>query len=227
MCGRYHFMFTPGMQALFSALGIDANPGDLPNLAPTDAVPIIFEQQGKRECHMARWWLTPSWSRGPDTRFSMFNARAENLDSSRAFKGPFHHKRCVVPVSAFIEWQTGKSGKQPIEIQRENDKPLLLAGLWDIWNDELVSCTIITTPAAPQLEPIHQRMPVMLSDEDLVPWLDVSTPVEQLTPCFTSTLHHTLSATPVSLAVNNARHKARPEAIDAAMLLHGDNTTDK
>ena len=87
-------------------LGVDATLHDQYNIAPTESVPIIFEKQGKRECHLARWWLTPGWSSGPDTKFSMFNARAENLETSRAYKGPYHHSRCIIPASSFIEWKS-------------------------------------------------------------------------------------------------------------------------
>lgn len=219
MCGRYHFMYTPAMEALFAALGVSATPGNHANLAPTDDVPIIFEQQGSRECHLARWWLTPKWSKGPDTKFSMFNARAENLESSRAFKGPFHHQRCLVPASAFIEWQRLENGKQPIEICRDDEQPLLFAGLWENWNDELLSCAIITTAAAPAMQGIHSRMPVMLEWDNVADWLSADTPVEQLMPLFTSRLPQCLRATPVSKSINNARNKVTAEAVGGSTLL--------
>lgn len=230
MCGRFHFMYTPAMEALFAALGVNAgNPGKLPNLAPTDDIPIIFEQQGRRECHLARWWLTPNWSKGPDTRFSMFNARAENLESSRAFKGPFHHKRCLVPATAFIEWQAGEHGKQPMEIQREDGEPLLLAGLWDSWNEELLSCAIITTAATPSMARIHKRMPVMLAAGDADRWLAPDTPIDQLLPLFTPHLPATLRATPIDKAINNARLKtiAEPTGKPPLSLGPNDSAEDK
>lgn len=219
MCGRYHFMYTPAMEALFTALGVSAAPGNFPNLAPTDDIPIILEHQGNRECHMARWWLTPSWSKGPDTKFSMFNARAENLESSRAFKGPFHHKRCLVPASAFIEWQQLDDGKQPIEICRDDDQPLLFAGLWDNWNDELLSCAVITTAAAPAMRGIHSRMPVMLEGNNVANWLAPDTPVKQLLPLLDPHLPQPLRATPVSKSINNARKKALATASGDSILL--------
>lgn len=223
MCGRYHFMFTPAMQSLFSALGVEARPGDMPNLAPTDDIPVILQQNGRRECHLARWWLTPSWSKGPDTRFSMFNARAENLESSRAFKGPFHHKRCLVPASAFIEWQAGAQGKQPMEIRREDGAPLLLAGLWDSWNDELLSCAIITTEATTAMQPIHRRMPVMLEATAVDDWLDGDTPIASLQPLLAPTLPAPLCATPVNKAINNAANKQMSTAVgDTVLLRDGD-----
>ncbi len=129
MCGRYSVVPNPGMSVFLGELGVSASIPEQYNIAPTESVPIIYEQDGQRECHLARWWLTPSWSSGPSTKYAMFNARAETLNASRAYKGPFSHKRCVMPVTSFIEWQKLDDGKRPIEIYRA-DKPMLFAGLW-------------------------------------------------------------------------------------------------
>jgi putative SOS response-associated peptidase YedK len=44
-------------------------------------------------------------------------------------------------------------------------------GLWESWND-IETCTILTTAANSLLQPIHDRMPVILSPEDYGRWLD-------------------------------------------------------
>lgn len=213
MCGRYNIVKTSSMDTWFKNMGIDGSLQDQYNIAPTETVPIIFENQGKRECHLARWWLTPSWSSGPDTKFSMFNARSETLETSRAFKGPYRHKRCVLPASSFIEWQKTADGKQAIEIFSADDKPIVMAGLWDCWNEELISCTIVTTKAAPSIEAIHSRMPVMLDDESTNRWLDMSCSTDELKDLFTSELHVPLHARKVHKSIGNSRLKEQPQAI--------------
>lgn len=56
-------------------------------------------------------------------------------------------------------------------------KPFGLAGLWDVWRKpdggRVESFTIITTEPNELVEPIHNRMPVILGPEDEDPWLDV------------------------------------------------------
>lgn len=223
MCGRYHFLYTPEMQSLFAALGLDAQLGDLPNLAPTDDIPIILEADGQRECHLARWWLTPSWSKGPDTKYSMFNARAENLESSRAFKGLYHHKRCVVPASAFIEWQVSDRGKRPLELCRSDHKPLLLAGLWDVWSEELLSCAIITCEARGDMRTVHSRMPVMLAEEDIDRWLSPSSDIGTLSGMLHHPLHFDIEGTPIDRSINNASNKASGKPTGKSVILTIDN----
>ncbi|GAB3097243.1 SOS response-associated peptidase [Aestuariicella hydrocarbonica] len=209
MCGRFNISMTPGLVQLLDELGVPIVLREQYNIAPTESVPIFYEIDGERSCHPARWWLTPSWSSGPDTRFSMFNARAETLESSRAFKGPFHHKRCVIPCSSFLEWQKTPDGKQPIELYRE-DGAIALAGLWDCWNEELLSCALVTTAADECLKAIHHRMPVMLDSAGINLWLDTSQPLEDLQPLLAPRLRYTIAHRRVDPAINNSRSKVLP-----------------
>lgn len=158
---------------------------------------------------MARWWLTPAWSNGPDTKYSMFNARAENLETSRAFKGPFHHQRCIVPASSFIEWKTEQGNKQPYEIMRQDGQPISIAGLWDCWNEELVSCAMVTTKASKSMQAIHNRMPLMLDNLGANHWLDTSTEPASLAALMSDQPSFSLQAYPVDKTINNGKHKAK------------------
>ncbi|MEM6486309.1 MAG: SOS response-associated peptidase, partial [Pseudomonadota bacterium] len=160
---------------------------DLPpprfNIAPTETVPLLasFSESQGMELRQARWWLTPSWSKGPSTRYAMFNARSETLTKSPAFKRPFARQRGIVPMSSFIEWRASTSedakSKQPWLITNDSEA-LAVAALWDVWNtrgendmDPLLSCTLVTAAAAQEFAPWHKRMPVMLRQEDRDRWL--------------------------------------------------------
>ena len=105
----------------------------------------------------------------------MINARAESVAEKPAFRAAFKRRRCIVPASGFYEWKQVAKGKQPIFILPADDKLFALAGLWEIWTGpdggELQSCTILTTEANDLMEPIHNRMPVILAQEDWSDWL--------------------------------------------------------
>ena len=49
------------------------------------------------------------------------------------------------------------------------------AGLWDIWTnpggERIESCTIITTAANAVIQPLHDRMPLILSPDNYAVWL--------------------------------------------------------
>jgi putative SOS response-associated peptidase YedK len=62
-------------------------------------------------------------------------------------------------------------------IRLKDEHPFAFAGLWEIWKStdgsEVRSCTIITTQPNSLLEPIHNRMPVILPPDEYKSWLAV------------------------------------------------------
>ncbi len=209
MCGRYNVIDDPFLRELMRDLGIDAVLPTMVNIAPTETVPVVIESERGRELRYMRWWLTPSWSDGPDTKYSMFNARSESIATSRAFRGPFRRRRAIVPASSFIEWQTDRHGKTPWLIVPEAGA-FAFAAVWDHWErDEIIveSCAIITTSAAPGFEGIHQRQPVMLELNDFSSWLDPQRQIDNPEHYFRPRLPATVRVAPLDKAVNNARHK--------------------
>ena len=215
MCGRFNVIDDPFLRELMSDLGIDIVPATLVNIAPTESIPIVVQGPEQRELRTMRWWLTPSWSEGPSTRYSMFNAKSETIASSRAFRQPFRRRRGIVPVSSFIEWHTTRDGKQPWLI-RPRAGAFAFAAIWDHWEKDgvvLESCALITREAVPGFEAIHHRMPVMLGLENYSSWLDPDTEITNPVHFFSRSLPMAVTAAPLDRAVNNARNK------DPALLL--------
>ena len=209
MCGRYNVIDDPFLRELMRDLGVDVELPTMVNVAPTETVPVVIETDKGRELRYMRWWLTPSWSDGPSTKYSMFNAKSETVASSRAFRGPFRRHRCIVPASSFIEWQTDRYGKQPWLIKPQ-DGAFAFAAIWDHWQKDAVtveSCALITTAAAPGIEPIHNRMPVMLEPHDYADWLDPGAEIDKPERFFKPQLPTDLLLAPLDKSVNNARNK--------------------
>src|SRR5580704_3859736 len=80
-------------------------------------------------------------------------------------------KRCLIPVSGYYEWQDTASGKQPWYFTARDGSPALtIAGLWDEWKNPetgelLKSCTMIITEPNQFVAEVHDRMPVLLTQE--------------------------------------------------------------
>ncbi|WP_058555823.1 SOS response-associated peptidase [Thiohalocapsa sp. ML1] len=185
MCGRFVQHADPEIYASRYAAELDPDAlGDWRpsfNMAPTR--PVLAIRAGKtggRELTALRWGLIPSWSKGPDNRYSMINARAETVASKPAYRSAFRARRCVIPAEGFYEWRAPAAGagkaKQPYFIHRRDGAHSLLAGLWEYWRPEdgapVQSCTIIVTDANASIAPIHDRMPVVLAPAALDAWLD-------------------------------------------------------
>ena len=180
MCGRFVQHSDPEIYA--SQFDLDALRHATPryNVAPTQPVLAIRESdEGKRALVRLRWGLVQAWSKGPDSRYSMINARAETVKSKPAYRNAFKHRRCLIPAEGFYEWKAGKGGKTPFLIRRKGGEPFAMAGLWERWHggegETIESCTIIVTDANDLVQEIHDRMPVILGRENHAAWLDRDT----------------------------------------------------
>lgn len=178
------------------------------NVAPTQDIPVITARDGERTLSMMRWGLIPHWSRDMSASSKMINARAETVDTKPAFKSSFLHRRCLIPADGFYEWKKEKSGKTPMRIFLPDQEIFAFAGIWAQWKspggDEIRSCSIITTAANQYVMNIHDRMPVILSENSQYStWLGVSEPAvlkELLLP-----YPGLMSSYPVSSLVNSPR----------------------
>jgi putative SOS response-associated peptidase YedK len=205
-------MTTDPLTRLFMALAGEGFPGpDRLNVAPTESVPVIACDAGGRRVAEMRWWLVPTWSKEPSTKYAMFNARAEKLTSSNAFRTPFARRRALVPVSGFYEWTTDGDGrKTPHHVVADGDDGLILAGLWDRWEREgkrLESFTLVTTEAHERLRWLHDRQPVMLTRAEAERWADPEAGEDELLALTEARARVPLAVAPVSRRVNNARWK--------------------
>lgn len=180
MCGRYCLISSAELVAeLFGLAGVPALPLRF-NIAPTQACPIVHvdDTDVGRTITPMRWGLVPSWAKDASIGNRMINARAETAAEKPAYRAALRRRRCLVPADGFYEWQkrAGERTKQPHCIRMKDDRPFAFAGLWESWNDPggaaIKSFTILTTRPNAVLEPVHDRMPVIIARNDFERWLD-------------------------------------------------------
>ena len=209
MCGRFTQFSSPQVYAELFGISTDLSHTASYNVAPSsDVLACRISLDGVKELVPLHWGLVPSWSDGLDKRFSMINARAETVATKPAYRAPFRHHRCLIPVDGFYEWHS-EDGKQPYYIYQANHTPLALAGLWDHWDDgegdRIESCTIIVCEANVLMQPIHERMPVILKPEVFDRWL-TEDDLEYLQGVLLPYADSDLEMVPVSREVNNPRN---------------------
>jgi putative SOS response-associated peptidase YedK len=165
------------------------------NVAPQTFQPIVRlnRDTGERELVLMRWGLIPFWAKDPKIGLHTINAKAETITTAPAFREAIKYRRCLVPADAFYEWQKlDAKNKQPFAISLKSGQPYAFAGLWERWKDreaggaELLTFTVITTDPNEVVQPLHDRMPVIIPERDYGRWLDVSNtqrlPVDLLKP---------------------------------------------
>ncbi len=212
MCGRFNADQERLHRRFVALVGMPFPGEDNFNTAPTEPAWIIRNVRGSddREAACAKWWLTPYWSKVPAPKYATFNAKSETLSSSRTFREPFARRRCLVPASGFYEWRKQRGTRQAYFLR--SPEPLLFAGIWDRWRsrtDDTVieSFAIVTTAACEGMRFVHDRQPVMLTNEGAEQWLDRTSSPATLHALFRPALPAEMEAVPVSAYVNNVRNK--------------------
>lgn len=180
MCGR--FTRTANPKAIEDEFKVTVPPDVLLkpryNIAPTQIIPAVLESAGERIVSELRWGLIPAWAKEAAIGSRLINARSETLSEKPSFRNAFRRRRCLIPASGFYEWQRVEKGaKQPFYFRLKDKDVFGFAGLWEEWLDKetgeaVATCTIITTMANKVLEPVHDRMPVILQPKDYEQWLD-------------------------------------------------------
>jgi putative SOS response-associated peptidase YedK len=220
VCGRFVQCSEPEIYASrYAAEGLSETRPRY-NLAPTQRVLAIrLGKDRHREILPMRWGLVPAWSEGPDSRYSMINARAETAATKPAYRSAFKARRCLIPADGFYEWRALPTGKQPYYVRRRDGEPFAMAGLWERWTSAgdqtaIESCTIIVTDANQAIAPIHDRMPAILEGDAIEAWLDpANRETEALSALLQPAPARDWTFSPVSKRVNSPRNEG-PELIE-------------
>jgi putative SOS response-associated peptidase YedK len=211
MCGRFTLALNAeGIQLAFPWLDVPEKVIPRYNVAPSQPVAVVAND-GRSRLDFHIWGLIPFWAKDPAIGARMINARAETLAEKPAFKAAYRYRRCLILADGFYEWKKGGgSGKSPSLFRLASGNPFAFAGIWERWMspfaDEVLTCSIITTEANSLVAETHDRMPVILHDEDYPLWL---TPGEMAPTALAHLLRpfpaDEMIAVRVSDRVNNAR----------------------
>lgn len=166
-------------------------------LKPTNRAPIIrpvdpTNPAAGLEGLDIRWWLIPADFQGAvkDAARDQIrtNAKVEFVDKTKAFREPYKTRRCLVPLTSFIEydeppgWEKGQP-KRRWEIGWPGGGVRYFAGLWDRsfptdMPEGLESFTFLTGPPNEDFgprpdtgKPLHTRQARVLTLEEGMEWL--------------------------------------------------------
>lgn len=173
MCGRFS-QFSAYLRLskrLRVAMNADA-PSSRYNIAPGTWINGI-----RRVVHDAPpvqvdlWWgYRPVWAKGKAAQ--PINARVETVATSGYFKHAFTRQRCLIPADGWYEWVATDSDKDPHYLTRTDREPIAFAGIYAEREDGSLGCAILTEPARGSASEVHDRMPLILDERSIEPWLD-------------------------------------------------------
>ena len=181
MCGRYTLRNSKAVKEKH-LLNIDVSY----NIAPSYQVLT----QTSTTTFM-KWSYNPTWARTP---MNLINARSETLNIKPSFKMA---KRCLIIADGWFEWLRTNNSKQPYFFHMR-DSLMSFAGIYAEYNGNK-GCAIITKESIKHLSKVHNRMPVIIADEDADSWLSGE-------DIFDSKLSENIDYYPVSTIVNSPRN---------------------
>jgi len=174
MCGRYTLTKTEKLAKRFNLASVPKDIHPNYNVAPTQLMPVITQDADGLHLEEMQWGI-PRFI-GPGKVKEVFNTRADKAFQS--WKKLVSTQRILVPASGFYEWKKQADGKQPFFIHPKEEELFSFAGIWNTWKDEdgkeIKTYSIMTTEPNREMTNIHNRMPVILHQEDEATWLSHS-----------------------------------------------------
>ena len=140
------------------------------DVRPTDMAVVLMGMKEVRPEQM-QWGFTQQYQPG-----LLINARAETVLSKPSFRDSMRHCRCVIPTAGFYEWN---KAKEQVSFRMPQSKILYMAGIWQPTAKEK-QFTILTTSPNDSVSPVHDRMPLVLTSEEIIPWIQNFDAAEKL-----------------------------------------------
>lgn len=127
------------------------------------------------------WGLRVDWQAKP-----IINARSETIAEKKTFAQAFKAHRCLVPTDGYWEWTPAK---KKVYFHFDDDRLFWLGGIY--YPEENGSKLVLITTAPNKVaEPIHDRMPVIISQDEKDVWLRPHNPAELAAMMRTKELTH-------------------------------------
>ncbi len=184
------------------------------NVALTTRMPVIVWETKPVVRDLAFGFTLPPRTPG-ERPLLLANSRADTLLAKPAFGDATEHRRCLVPADGFFEWEKQGTDRLPHSFYLREHQPFFFAGIWQPANEHSPEgFSIVTTTPNALLQPIHDRMPVILGPNSGPLWLGN----QPLDPALLTKLCRPLppemmSSHRVNARMNHARYQA-PDCIE-------------
>ena len=186
MCGRYVSPDIKTVETIWPVAQAACKPfGRRYNVLPGTMIPALRGDPSTKGLIVieARWGFIPPWWKQSRLPSHCFTERSEDADHKPMWSPAFRSSRCLIPADGWYEWsgverikaKAADTPRQPHFIFRP-EGPVCFAGVMSLWKLDghlpLITCAILTRPASPALNTIHNRMPVVLPHAACIDWVD-------------------------------------------------------
>ncbi len=168
MCGRYQFTAEQSAEILQIIQEVQDKIGAVAarsvpqgEIKPGCKMPVLLATEGGQPTPELMVWgfRTP--------KSLLINARVETALEKPLFADSTRYRHCVVPSTGFYEWD---GDRRKFHFTSRDSAALYMAGIYDVRDGVPCYCILTTAPNA-SMRDVHDRMPLVLEREQIVPWL--------------------------------------------------------
>ncbi len=176
MFDRYSIAATPQQLRDHFSVDVPSHYKKYYNAGPTHLLPVITHHNPEG-LSFFYWGAIPQWIKNKNISEKLINVRAETIQDKPVLKKKMMRFRCLIPIDGFYCWKKiSKKSAIPYRFFSRNKELLAMAGLWEEFEDEQEEThhtfSIITTQSNKQVQPINERMPLLLNKEMRKIWLN-------------------------------------------------------
>jgi putative SOS response-associated peptidase YedK len=226
MCGRINVSDNEGVRLLLEMLGMDTWPTRDPryNIAPTQSLDVVQWDGSSPALAAMQWGIIPSWAKPGKFSRPLINARSETVREKPSFRNLIANQRVLIPINGYYEWHRVDKSKTPFYIRSSTAKAMFVAGIYqpptmasiEEHGDAAKSDVCVLTIAANEsLSVVHNRMPVVVSVDDAMIWIQPSE-TNQIDALLKQASNDALVFSEVSSYVNSSRNEG-PQCIEAVV----------
>ena len=176
------------------------------NISPSNKINIIYADKNNLLINTFSWSYSFFSKQNNITQF-VINARIETIINKYLFKESFIKRKCLIIANGYYEWKNVNNQKQPYLVSIPKNELLFFGGIWreEIRDNKKVNVVcIITKEANEKLSYIHNRMPLILSHNDGLNFLNDNK--NEFLKSKKSIIEDDLDFYPVSKIVNNPKN---------------------
>ncbi|MBO6585194.1 MAG: SOS response-associated peptidase family protein [Gracilimonas sp.] len=145
------------------------------NVIPGNTMPIVVKDGDSRAVVSSVWGLKQE-----EADDDFFEIGQEEFAENKNLKQLAKTSPCIIPVSGFYKWKETVDDPLPFYLRVLTTEVTGLAGICTSFEQEdgrlIHSFAVITMPANALVEPLDDRMPVILEEKDYGRWLNGNAP---------------------------------------------------
>ena len=166
MCGRFvNIEKKEKIEKLFPSSKVLNYSNKSYNISPSNLINVIYKNNNSIYIDNLFWSFSYFNKQNNITQF-VINARIETIVSKYLFKESFIKRKCLIISNGYFEWKKIDNTKQPYFISIPKNELMFFGGIWrqEIKNNVKTNVVcIITKDANNNLSKIHSRMPLIMS----------------------------------------------------------------